>query len=91
MSQTTAELMVQEDDYSGQFEIKSYVSGGISVKLLKDNMEMVTIELDDLNEIFTVDKGFMKDKRGIYMLTKGECRAHFGIEQKIELHQRPLD
>lgn len=90
MSKTTAELLVQEDEYKGQFEIKTYFTGGVSIRLYKDNMELVTIDLDDLSEIFTVDRGFKRDKRGIFRITKGECKARFGIEQKIELHQRPL-
>lgn len=91
MSKTTAELLVQEDQYKGQFEIKTYFSGGISIRLFKDNLELVTIDLDDLDQILTIDRGFKKDKKGIYRLTRGECKASFGIEQKIELHQRPLN
>jgi hypothetical protein len=91
MSKTTAELLVQEDQYKGQFEIKTYFSGGVSIRLFKDNLELVTIDLDDLEQILTLDRGFKKDKKGIYRLTRGECKAAFGIEQKIELHQRPLN
>ena len=90
MSKTTAELLVQEDEYKGSFEIKTYFSGGVSIRLFKDNLELVTIDLDNLEEIFTIDRGFKRDKKGIYRITKVECKARFGIEQKIELHQRPL-
>ena len=32
MSKTTAELLVEEDEYKGQFEMKTYFSGDIRVK-----------------------------------------------------------
>jgi hypothetical protein len=90
MSKTTAELLVQEDEYKGSFEFKTYISGEIRIKLFKDNHEMCIIELDDLEEIFTKDKGFRKDEKGLYHMSKGQCKAQFGIEQRVELHQYPL-
>ncbi len=91
MSKTTAELLVKEDEYRGRFEIKTYFYGGISVKLMKDGYELLAIELDDLNDIFNSEKGFKRDKNGIFIVTRGECKAVFGIEQKIELHQQKLN
>ena len=90
MSQTTAELLVRENQYRGAFEIKTYFSGGIRIKLFKDNLEVLTFDLDDLDDIFTADKGFKRDNKGIFCITKGECKARFGIEQKIQLHQQPI-
>ena len=90
MSRTTAELLVEEDEYKGQFEIKTYFSGEIKVKVFKDGVDLFMIELDDLDRILTRDRGFERDNRGIYRVTKGACKARFGIEQKIELHQKPL-
>jgi hypothetical protein len=90
MSQTTAELLVKENQYKGAFEIKTYFSGGVRVKLFKDNVEVLTFDLDDLDDIFTTDKGFKRDAKGIYCVTRGECKARFGIEQKIQLNQQPI-
>lgn len=90
MTRTTAELLVKEDEYKGAFEIKTYFKGGVSVKLYKDHEVILHIELDDLEEIFTGAKGFAKDNKGLFHMTRGECKARFGIEQKIELHQNPL-
>ncbi|CAF0772600.1 unnamed protein product [Brachionus calyciflorus] len=90
MSRTTADLVIHENQYSGKFEIKSYFSGKVLVHLQKDGNTLVTFEFSDLGEIFTEKKGFRKDDQGIYRITKGECKARFGIEQKIELHQYPL-
>lgn len=90
MSKTTAELMVQESKYKGNFEIKTYFSGYLRFKLFKDGQELLLIELPDLEDIFSREKGFGKDQKGLFRITRGECRARFGIEQKIELHQTPL-
>ena len=90
MSQTTAELVVQEDEYQGTFEIKSYFYGELRVKLFKDSQELLSLELGDLEDLFPRDKGFRKDNRGIYRITRGECKARFGVSQKVELHARPL-
>lgn len=90
MSQTTAELVVQEDEYRGTFEIKSYFFGEIRIKLFKDSQDLLTLEFGDLEDLFPRDKGFRKDSRGIYRITRGECKARFGISQKVELHAKPL-
>ena len=90
MSQTTAELLVQEDQYSGTFEIKSYFTGEIRVKLFKDSQELLTMDFGDLDDLFPRDRGFRRDSRGIYRITRGECKARFGISQKVELHAKKL-
>ncbi len=90
MSKTTAELLVQEDQFKGVFEIKTYFSGELRIKLFKDSQELLIIELGDLDDIFVKEKGFRKDQRGLYRITRGECKARFGIEQKVELHQSSL-
>ena len=90
MSQTTAELVVQEDEYYGTFEIKSYFFGEIRVKLYKDSQEVLSLEFGDLEDLFPLEKGFRKDSRGIYRITRGECKARFGVSQKVELHAKSL-
>ncbi|CAF0892264.1 unnamed protein product [Rotaria sordida] len=90
MSQTTAELVVQEDEYHGTFEIKSYFFGEIRVKLYKDSQEILSLDFGDLEDLLPRDKGFRKDNRGIYRITRGECKARFGVSQKVELHAKPL-
>ena len=92
MSKTTAELLVQEREYQGRFEIKTYFRGEVVVRLLnQEGVELCQMELGDLESILTPAKGFCKDGQGIYKMTRGQCKARFGIDQKIELHQRALD
>lgn len=91
MHKTIAELVISEDKYQGDFEIKTYFSGSISVKLLKDGVEVLSFDLNDLDDLFSRDKGFMKDANGIFYVTRGHCKASFGVEQKIVLKQTPLN
>jgi hypothetical protein len=91
MHKTVAELVIQEDKYQGEFELKTYFSGSISVKLFKDGSEVLSFDLDALDDIFTKDKGFLKDNNGLFFVTRGQCKASFGVEQKILLRQTPLN
>lgn len=90
MTKTTAELVVNENQFISKFEVKTYFSGKVLVCLQKDNHTYLRLDLGDLNQIFTPEKGFRRDEQGIYYLTKGECKARFGIDQKIALHQYPI-
>lgn len=90
-SQTTAELQVKEKEYKGRFEIKTYFKGDISLKLFnRDGHEVLQIDLGDIDDIFTRNLGFQRDNKGLFKMTRGTCKARFGIDQKIELHQRPV-
>lgn len=91
MHKTIAELVIQEDKYQGEFEIKTYFSGSISVKLFKDGAEVLSFDLNELDDLFTKDRGFMRDQQGIFFVTRGVCKASFGVEQKIVLRQQPLN
>lgn len=92
MSKTTAELLVQENEYKGRFEIQTYFKGDLSIKLFnRDGHEVLQIELGDLEDILTPAKGFHKDNKGIFKMSRGQCKARFGIDQKIELHQHALN
>ena len=90
MSQTTAELVVQEDEYYGTFEIKSYFFGDIRVKLFKDSQEILSMEFGDLEDLFPRETRFRKDARGVYRITRRECKARLGVSQQVELHAKPI-
>ena len=90
MHKTIAELVISEDKYQGEFEMKTYFSGSISVKLFKDGTEVLSFDFNDLDDLFSRDRGFMKDANGLFYVTRGQCKASFGVEQKILLKQIPL-
>ena len=48
------------------------------------------MEFGDLEDLFPREKGFRKDARGVYRITRGECKARFGVSQKVELHAKPI-
>ncbi len=90
--QTTADLVIREQEYSGQFHVKSKFEGKVHVSLRnkKDNTVLTTLT-GDVKHIFTPDKGFQVDKSGIYCVTEGTCQCRFGIEQHVRLTQREID
>ena len=91
MTKTTAELMIREDEYKGTFEIKTYFRGDLCVRLFSVNGdEVCLIELGELDEVFTKERGFQRDNKGLFRISRGECKAKYGVEQKIELKQRPI-
>ncbi|KAL7668571.1 hypothetical protein ACOME3_009268 [Neoechinorhynchus agilis] len=94
MSVTTAELIVDEDEYDGDFTIRSSFTGEIKVLLKhsKTGMTLLEMRFTDLADVFTVQDGFqpIENTQGVAMVSRGHCSIHFGIDQKIELHQRPI-
>jgi len=92
MTTITAELVVEKNKYEKEFEIKTYFSGTIFMKLLKGNIELHKFELSDLRAFLTPDKGFKEEENGeISILTKGICNANFGVKQRIELKQSNIN
>ena len=90
--QTTADLVIREQEYNGHFFVKSKFAGKVHVSLRnKKDGSVLTTLTGDVKHIFTPDKGFQVDKTGIYCITEGTCQCRFGIEQHVKLTQRALD
>ena len=89
---TKAELVIQEDEYSGKFSVKSKFSGKIHISLRnkKDNNILTTIN-GDVRQIFTPDQGFIVNQLGVYSITEGVCHCRYGIQQHLNLNQEPLE
>ncbi len=90
--QTTADLVIREQEYNGHFYVRSRFDGKVHVNLRnkKDNSVLTTIT-GNVKHIFTPDKGFQVDKTGIYCITEGTCQCRFGIEQHVRLTQKAID
>ncbi|KAI3381756.1 hypothetical protein SNEBB_001891 [Seison nebaliae] len=52
MTETTAQLVVKEDEYKGKFSFNTYFSGSIRIVISKDSEEIVYYQFNDLNDIF---------------------------------------
>ncbi len=82
------EILQRELEYKSNFQIKSYIDGYVNVKVYKDHKTcLLKYELEDLEDIFTYEKGFRKDEKGLYMINKGVCNISLGIDHRIQLTQ----
>ena len=67
MHKAIAELVISEDKYQGEFEMKTYFSGWISMKTLKDGKEVLSFDFNDLEDLFlSSENGFIKDQNGFF-------------------------
>lgn len=93
-SKTKAELVIKEDEYDGTFKVDTIIEGIINVKLrCKTSNDVKTvITCNDISELFTPDKGFIKLAQGkVKFVNMGRCFCRFGVEQKVDLTQLPLE
>jgi hypothetical protein len=93
-SKTRAELVIKEDEYDGNFKVETILEGIINVKLRsKVNGDLITIiTCNDISQIFTPEKGFTKIEAGkVKFVNVGRCFCRYGVEQKVDVTQLPLD
>ncbi|KAH9489311.1 hypothetical protein Btru_057070 [Bulinus truncatus] len=89
--QTKAELVIQEGEINGEFEMLTTFDGKILVTYEnKKNKDFITTIYGSVNKIF-LDNGFAVDnmKRPTF-LVKGICKCRFGIDQFIKLTETLL-
>lgn len=96
-TKTTAELVISEDEFEGNFVVRSKITGKVYVTFtnLKDNNSFVKTIEGDMAEIMRreVDnglKGFKIDKKVVLFNTKGRCKFRFAIEQHVKISQQSL-
>ena len=90
MHKTIAELEIFEENYQGEFEMKTYFSGAILMKIFKEGKEVLSFDLNNIEKPLSTDHGFTKDANGLFFVTCGQFKANFVVEQKILLKQIPL-
>jgi hypothetical protein len=100
MTRTSAELVVYEDTFDGNFSVRSDVSGKllVSVMNLRDNNNFLKSIEGDIIEIIRREtennglKGFTFDSTQgvITYVTRGRCSYRYGIEQHVQLSQQKL-
>ena len=98
-NKTTAELVISEDQYAGNFTLTSDISGKILVTVTntKDNNSLVKVIEGSIVEIM---RGMKDKERGLKLfhfeknlarfVTKGRCNFQYAIEQHVKLHQEEI-
>ncbi|KAI8786789.1 hypothetical protein BgiBS90_011927 [Biomphalaria glabrata] len=89
--QTKAELVIQEGEMNGEFEMLTTFDGKVLVTYEhKKSQDFISTIYGNVSRIF-VDHGFTPDdlKRPTF-LVKGDCKCRFGIDQFIRVTETPL-
>ncbi len=94
---TTAQLMIAEDQFSGNFTVKTTFSGKVHVTItnIKDNNSFLKSIDGNIAEIIRREmeeglRDFTVDKNVVSYITKGKCNFRFAIEQHVKLSQEPI-
>ena len=84
--------MPQEDEFDGEFTIKSVFEGKVVVTYeTKKQREHVMTVVRDVKRIMTKENGFKFDDEGRpCFITRGKCKCRFGIEQNVLLKQTAI-
>jgi len=95
---TTAELVVNEDQYESKFSVKSSFSGKIHVTILnlKDNNSFLKSVDGNIVEIMKREienglPGFNIENNEVTFISKGKCNFRYAIEQRIQLDEQALE
>jgi len=90
---TTAELVVNEDQYESKFKVKSFFSGKIHVTILnlRDNNSFVKSVSGDIVNIMNGEQGFNIENDQVTFVSKGTCNFRYGVEQNIQLNEEALE
>ena len=98
-NKTTAELVISEDQFSGNFTLASSISGKVLVTVTnnRDNNSLVKVIEGNIVEIIrgmkSMDKGlnsFQINKNVATFVSRGHCNFRYAVEQHIKLHQQEL-
>nr|XP_002734768.1 PREDICTED: uncharacterized protein LOC100371059 [Saccoglossus kowalevskii] len=95
-TETTAELIIKEEEYNGHFVVETKFEGQIQVTVRnkKDRNNVLTIITGNVNDILTPQYGFYTksdNKKLVCFATEGMCRCRYGIQQTVTLKQKALD
>lgn len=95
---TTAELVVNEDQYESKFKVKSSFSGKVHVTILnlKDNNSFVKSIDGNIVDIIKREienglPGFTIEDDQVTFVSKGKCNFRYAIEQHIQLDEQALE
>ncbi|CAH8863465.1 unnamed protein product [Trichobilharzia szidati] len=92
---TRAELVITEDEYNGKFQVETVFEGTISVKLRdkKDGSIVSVVVINDLSKVLNSKHGFYQvpnSTGAVSFINEGSCHCHFGIGQRVELHEEKI-
>ncbi|XP_070579175.1 uncharacterized protein [Ptychodera flava] len=96
-TETTAELLIEEEEYNGKFTVETKFEGKVQVTIRnkKDKNNVLTIITGDIGDVLSGEHGFFTKLEGnkkavVYFATEGVCLCRYGIKQQMVLKQKAL-
>lgn len=96
-TETLAELVLEEDEYQGEFTLIRCLEGDVHVNIRnkKDNSIIATVH-GDITEILENIKGFKVERNDggaakVFFETKGRVKCRYGIRQRLRMSQKQLE
>lgn len=101
-STAIAKLVVKEEEYEGNFQIRTKMGGRVRISYynLRDNNSFIKGIEGDIHDIIKpivaqkkldpADLGLEFENRLVIITTKGKCRFKYGVEQMAEVDQISL-
>ncbi|CAD5111817.1 DgyrCDS1087 [Dimorphilus gyrociliatus] len=92
-TETIASLEIVENQFEGQWKLKTYFKGRISIAVKNKNKPdevVTTITFPVAHFVQLGGKYFQEDDKGIYFTSTGWCKSRFATDQQVNLKQSKL-
>lgn len=92
-TKTNATLVVNQQEYDGRFTITTQFYGRVLVNFYnrKDNHNFLRCLEGSVHSIFKGQDGFKIDNKKVSYVSAGKCHFRFGVDQRVDLKQSPLN
>lgn len=92
---TKADLVITEDEFDGKFRVETIFEGVVTIRLRdkRDGSAIYTLVVNDLSKALKPEHGFYpvpNQPGAVAFINEGYCHCHYGISQRVDLHQEQL-
>ncbi|XP_041358112.1 uncharacterized protein LOC121374995 [Gigantopelta aegis] len=88
---TKADLVIREDNFDGHFTLRTKLEGKVVYTVWDKKKNHLSSGRLDVKNIFKSCKSFQVENGVVYFTSEGNCKCRFGVEQKMNLTELPLD
>ncbi|OWF52400.1 uncharacterized protein LOC110447870 [Mizuhopecten yessoensis] len=95
---TTAEMVVKEKQFNSNYRMPVKIRGTVIVAVLnlKDNNSFVQSVEGDFSvimgdELKRARSGYQVENKTVTFLVEGSCKFRFGVEQRVQLKEKPTE
>ena len=88
---TKADLVIREDNYDGHFTLCTKIEGKVVYTVWDKKKNHLSSGRLDVKNIFKSCKSFRVENGAVYFTSEGNCKCRFGVEQKMNLKELPIE